>query len=121
MPRIREKSIARGDEAVEAGHAAARAGPRLQPVAAFAKLPVLPLDIEAEIEILGIAAALERGAEDAAGQGAGGGSPRAKVICPSQTAWPSTRATPLRLPILALSRTTVASSITVSPATTGRR
>ena len=50
-----------------------------------------------------------------------GASPRANVIWPSHTTFPSTRATPRRLPILLRRRTTVPSSITWSPATTGRR
>src|SRR5690606_31314467 len=56
-------SIARRNEPVEARDATARTGPRLQAIAALTQLPVLPLDIEAGVEILGIAAPLEPCAE----------------------------------------------------------
>ena len=50
-----------------------------------------------------------------------GRSPRANVIWPSHTTFPSTRARPPRLPILLRRRSTSHSSRTWSPATTGRR
>src|SRR5690606_38523182 len=62
---IGDSSVPHGYEPTEPGHATT--GPRagLQAVTALAQLTVLPLDIEAGIEVLRITGALEPGAEDA--------------------------------------------------------
>ena len=78
---------------------------------------------------LGLAARRDAELGEGAGEGDGarrpqagpGRSPRANVIWPSHTTFPSTRARPPRLPILLRRRSTSHSSITWSPATTGRR
>ena len=78
---------------------------------------------------LGLAARRDAELGEGAGEGDGarrpqagsGRSPRANVIWPSHTTFPSTRARPPRLPILLRRRSTSHSSRTRSPATTGRR